>query len=102
MSAKEKLMHLPLEKILPNPQQPRKKFKEETIQGLAQSIRTQGIIQPLVVRVSRRFPGNFELVAGERRWRALQLTDISEIPVILKEVSDQDLLEVALLENIQR
>ncbi|MBF0237534.1 MAG: ParB/RepB/Spo0J family partition protein [SAR324 cluster bacterium] len=95
-------MKIPLENILPNPKQPRKRFHEESIKGLAQSIRNQGIIQPLVVRRSKTMNGCFELIAGERRWRAIQMTDIKDVMCLIKEVSDQDLLEVALLENIQR
>lgn len=94
-------MKLDLSQIHPNRHQPRRHFDEQSIQELAQSIRSQGIIQPLVVRKSKETEG-YELVAGERRWRALQVAKISEVEVVLKEVADEDLLEVALLENIQR
>ncbi|MGK5091755.1 ParB/RepB/Spo0J family partition protein [Deltaproteobacteria bacterium TL4] len=96
------MLQLSLEQIHPNPQQPRKHFDEETLQGLARSIQSQGIIQPLVVRKSLIHPDHYELVTGERRWRALHLTDISTVPCVCKTISDHELLEVALLENIQR
>ena len=101
-SKKELLLRIPLEKILPNPQQPRQHFNTESIKGLADSMKVQGVIQPLVVRKAKDRIGFFELVAGERRWRALQLTEIVEIPCLLKEIADENILEMALIENIQR
>lgn len=85
--------------IEPNPQQPRKRFKEEELEGLQQSITVNGIIQPIVVR---QFGGRYQIVAGERRWRAAQRAGLRRIPATVKEVSDEKLLEMALVENIQR
>lgn len=100
--SKSTIAHLPLDQIVANPQQPRRTFKEQSLRGLAQSIRTQGIIQPLIVRRAKNSTADYELIAGERRWRALHYTDITNVPVIITEIADQNLLEVALLENIQR
>ena len=99
--AKDTYEEVPIEKISPNRVQPRRIFSSESIEKLAQSIKTQGIIQPLIVRATN---GNdhFELVAGERRWRALRQIGVAVVPVVIKNVSNEDLLEVALLENIQR
>ena len=91
-----------LEQIVPNPQQPRKQFPEKSLQELAQSIKVQGVLQPLVVRKHPSLDNCYELVAGERRWRALKQLEMSQVPVILRKVSDDEMLEVALLENIQR
>lgn len=85
--------------IEPNAQQPRTRFTEENLENLAQSIRANGIVQPIVVR---RKGGRYELVAGERRWRAAQRIGLQKIPAIIKDVSDDKLLELALVENIQR
>src|ERR1041385_8798217 len=85
--------------IRPGPQQPRTTFDQAKLEELAQSIRSTGIIQPLLVRPTG---GLFELVAGERRWRAAQLADLSRVPVIVREIPDDRLLEFALIENIQR
>lgn len=88
-----------LDSIVPGPMQPRTHFDEASLQSLADSIRSHGIVQPLLVR--RRGEG-FELIAGERRWRAARLADITRVPVVVKEVPDDSLLEIALIENIQR
>ena len=88
-----------LESIIPGPMQPRTHFDEASLESLADSIRTHGIVQPLLVR---RRDGGYELIAGERRWRAAKLAGISRVPVIVKEVADDNLLEIALIENIQR
>lgn len=85
--------------IQPGPMQPRTHFDEGSLEGLADSIRTHGIVQPLLVR---RQGDRYELIAGERRWRAARLAGLSKVPVIVKEVPDHDLLEIALIENIQR
>lgn len=85
--------------IEPNPQQPRKRFSEEDLEGLSQSISANGIIQPIVVRP---FGGRYQIVAGERRWRAAQRVGLRKIPATVKEVTDEKLLELALVENIQR
>ena len=85
--------------IVPGPMQPRTHFDEGSLEGLADSIRTHGIVQPLLVR---RQGERYELIAGERRWRAARLAGLAKVPVVVKEVPDQDLLEIALIENIQR
>lgn len=88
-----------LESIVPGPMQPRTHFDETSLESLAESIKAHGIVQPLLVR---RRDGGYELIAGERRWRAARLAGISRVPVIVKEVPDDSLLEIALIENIQR
>ena len=90
---------MPLERIQPCPFQPRKDFPPETLRELADSIKEQGIVQPLIVRERR---GRLELIAGERRWRAAQLLGLTEVPVILREADDRAVLELALIENLQR
>src|SRR5205807_1761371 len=95
----EEIRDVEIDLIRPNQQQPRTTFQEEKLQDLAQSIRTSGIIQPVLVR---RRGGLFELIAGERRWRAAQIAGLSRIPAIVRDVPDDQLLELALIENIQR
>ena len=92
---------VPVEKLVPNPNQPRRDFQPEALQELAASIRTKGVIQPLIVRAIAD-TDRFEIVAGERRWRAAQLAQLHELPVILREFSDSEVIEVAIIENIQR
>jgi ParB family chromosome partitioning protein len=89
-----------IEKLKPNPKQPRQVFDKEPLDELAASIREKGIIQPLLAR--KMADGNFEIIAGERRWRAAQLADLKEVPVLLKDTGDKETLELALIENIQR
>ena len=96
----EKLV--PVEKIYPNPHQPRKSFQEEKLIELANSIKTKGIVQPLIVRKKKGTKESFEIVAGERRWRAAQRAQIHELPVIIKEFTDIEVLEIAIIENVQR
>jgi ParB family chromosome partitioning protein len=93
------LSTLPIEAIHPNPMQPRVVFQPERLEELAASIRANGIIQPLIVR---RQEGQFQLVAGERRWRAAKLAGLAAVPVVIQEIADPLLLEIALIENIQR
>src|SRR5438094_4300600 len=95
----EEVLDVELDLIRPNRHQPRTHFDETKLDELAQSIRTSGIIQPLLVR---RLGGLFELIAGERRWRAAQLAGLSRVPAIIREIPDDRLLELALIENIQR
>lgn len=97
-SAAEQMV--PIEKISPNPEQPRKRFEKSDLDDLAASIREKGVIQPLIVR--RRDDGSFEIVAGERRWRAAQMAQQHELPVIVRSFTDVEVLEVAIIENIQR
>ena len=92
--------YVPIEKISPNPEQPRKRFDPQDLDDLANSIREKGVIQPLIVR--RRDDGTFEIVAGERRWRASQMAQLHELPIIVREFTDVEVLEVAIIENIQR
>ena len=95
----EELREIQIDLIRPGEQQPRTSFDEAKLQELAQSIRASGIIQPLLVR---RRGGLYELVAGERRWRAAQLAGLTRVPAIVREIPDENLLELALIENIQR
>jgi ParB family chromosome partitioning protein len=88
-----------LNSIVPGPMQPRSNFDEAALESLAESIKTHGIVQPLLVR---RHGDGFELIAGERRWRAAKMAGLTRVPVLVKEVADQNLLEIALIENIQR
>jgi ParB family chromosome partitioning protein len=88
-----------IDAISPGPMQPRTHFDEGALEGLADSIRTHGVVQPLLVR---RQGEGYELIAGERRWRAARLAGLSRVPVVVKDVPDGDLLEIALIENIQR
>lgn len=88
-----------VEEIIPNPYQPRKLFNDEALQELAASIREHGVIQPLLVR---RIEGRLELIAGERRLRASKLAGLPEVPVIIKEIDDKEMAELAMLENLQR
>jgi ParB family chromosome partitioning protein len=94
------LLHLPVETIHPNPRQPRKRFEPEAAEGLAASIRLQGILQPIVVR--RRDDGGFELIAGERRWRAAKAAGIPTLPALVRDVEDKDSLLLGLVENVAR
>lgn len=95
----EQLREIEIDLIRPGEQQPRTSFDEAKLQELAQSIRASGIIQPLLVR---HRGGLFELVAGERRWRAAQLAGLTRVPAIVRDIPDENLLELALIENIQR
>jgi ParB family transcriptional regulator, chromosome partitioning protein len=95
----ERVQRVPLNRIRPCPLQPRKDFSAEALQELADSIREQGIVQPLIVRERN---GHFELIAGERRWRAAQLLQLAEVPVIVRQADDRAVLELALIENLQR
>ena len=91
---------LPIEKVYPSTLQPRKNFNETKITELASSIKDRGLLQPILVREDNA--GNYEIIAGERRWRASQIAKIHEIPVVVKNLSDTEVLEVALIENLQR
>ncbi len=93
---------MPVEALVPNPDQPRRSFTESQLSELAASIRTKGVIQPLIVRPDPRNSEKFEIVAGERRWRAAQLAQLHEVPVIIRDFNDTEVLEVAIIENIQR
>ncbi len=93
-------LKVPIEKLRANPDQPRRTFSQEQLDELAASIKEKGIIQPLIVRSIG--DGDYEIVAGERRWRAAQMAQLHDIPVIVREFNDTEVLEVAIIENIQR
>lgn len=95
-----RIWQIPIEKLNPNPKQPRQNFVKEPLDELANSIREKGVIQPILVR--KREDGEFEIIAGERRWRASQLAGLKEVPAVIKNSGDQEVLEIALIENIQR
>lgn len=89
-------------KLIPNPKQPRQDFSESELSELADSIRTLGVLQPILVRPSTANSGSFEIVAGERRWRASQRAGLLEVPVIVKDLTDKETLEISIVENVQR
>lgn len=93
---------VPIEKVHANPDQPRRSFDKEQLTDLSNSIREKGVIQPLIVRTHPNRNAEYEIVAGERRWRAAQMAKLHEIPVIVREFDDTEVLEVAIIENIQR
>lgn len=95
----DKEMTLPIQKIEPNPDQPRNQFDEDSLQELADSIKQFGILQPLLVKKRDNF---YEIIAGERRWRAAKLAGLKEVPVIIRDFTDNEIVEIALIENIQR
>jgi len=99
MRGQTRVQQVPLDRIRPCPLQPRKDFSPDTLRELADSIREQGIVQPLIVRERN---GALELIAGERRWRAAQLLGLEVVPVILRDAEDRAVLELALIENLQR
>lgn len=99
ISTGEVSFEIDIDLIEPNPEQPRTRFDEGNLEELAQSIRANGVVQPIVVR---KYGTRFQIVAGERRWRASQRAELRRIPAVVKEVSDEKLLELALIENIQR
>lgn len=93
-------IRVPIEKLVPNPDQPRRQFDEDDLADLTASIREKGIIQPLI---ARKLDGDqYEIVAGERRWRAAQRAQLHEVPVLVRDFSDAEVLEIAIIENIQR
>ncbi|MCE1235341.1 MAG: ParB/RepB/Spo0J family partition protein [Hyphomicrobiales bacterium] len=94
--------HVPIDLIHPNPRNPRRHFGEEDLADLAQSIREKGVVQPILVRSAPGRVNHFEIIAGERRWRASQRAGHHEIPVIVRDVSDKEALELAIIENVQR
>jgi ParB family chromosome partitioning protein len=98
-TAGEKIHRVKRDQIVPSPMQPRREFAEEALGELVNSIRQHGIIQPLIVR---SINGRYELIAGERRWRAAQELGLAELPVIIRAASDLEVLELSLIENLQR
>lgn len=91
---------IPIENIVPNPDQPRRNFTQDHLDELAASIKEKGVIQPLIVR--QKEDGKYEIVAGERRWRASQMAQLHELPVVVRDYNDTEVLEIAIIENIQR
>ncbi|CAG0911871.1 unnamed protein product, partial [Cyprideis torosa] len=98
-SGSDNLRSIPVEQIQRGPYQPRRHFDEEKLAELAESIRAQGLVQPIVVRP---ISGGYELIAGERRWRAAQLAQLAEVPAVIKDIPDQAAAAMSLIENIQR
>jgi ParB family chromosome partitioning protein len=99
-SAQAELQHLPVESVHPNPRQPRKRFEAEAASGLAASVGQQGVLQPIVVRP--RPEGGYEIIAGERRWRASREAGLPTVPALVREVDDRDTLLLGLVENVAR
>ncbi len=93
---------VPIEQIAPNPDQPRRHFAPAALEELAASIREKGIIQPLILRPDPEKPERFQIVAGERRWRAAQMAQLHDVPALVRELDDTEVLEIAIIENIQR
>ena len=93
---------LPVERLHPNPDQPRRHFATEALEELAASIRAKGVIQPLIVRPLADRPGHYQIIAGERRWRASQMAQLHELPALVRDLDDTEVLEIAIIENIQR
>ncbi len=99
-SAEHNILFIDRENIFPNPKQPRKEFDEDALHDLAYSIKTKGIIQPLLVQKTDE--GSYQIIAGERRWRAAGVAKLEKIPVVVKDVNEVEAYELALIENIQR
>jgi ParB family chromosome partitioning protein len=93
---------VPIEFLTPNPKNPRRHFGDAELTDLAQSIREHGVVQPVVARPSPTQAGRYEIIAGERRWRAAQRAGLTEIPIIVRDVNDRTALELAIIENVQR
>lgn len=94
--------YVSINSVLNNPEQPRTDFKQQELEELSGSIKQLGVLQPVLVRPSRVSPDGFEIVAGERRWRAAKLAGVSQLPVIVKDLSDKEMLEISIVENVQR
>ncbi|WFE90157.1 ParB/RepB/Spo0J family partition protein [Roseibium porphyridii] len=93
---------VPIEHLVPNPRNPRKTFTEKDLADLAESLKAKGIVQPILVRPEAGKSERFEIIAGERRWRAAQRAGLHEAPIIVRDVTDQEALELAIIENVQR
>ena len=93
---------VPIENIQPNPDQPRRRFTKDDLEELAASILSKGVLQPLIVRKNPRNPDSYEIVAGERRWRAAQIARLHDLPVLVRDYSDNEMLEISIIENVQR
>ena len=93
---------IPISKLRPSPIQPRRIFEKASIAELADSIKSKGLVQPILVRPSKSNPGDYEIIAGERRWRAAQVAQLHEIPAVIRSLDDVESLEIAIIENVQR
>ena len=93
---------IPIDRIQANPDQPRRSFDDKDLQDLAASIREKGVIQPLILRPHPQETGGFQIVAGERRWRAAQIAAVHELPAVVRDLDDAEVLELAIIENVQR
>ncbi len=93
---------IPLESIEPNPAQPRKDFSQEALQELAQSIQSQGLLQPLLLRPMPGRAGRYQIIAGERRWKASRMAELTEVPALVRDITDSEALIIGLIENLQR
>ena len=93
---------IPISKLRANPLQPRRLFNKDSINELAASIKSKGLVQPILVRPSEKNPGDYEIIAGERRWRAAQIAQLHEMPAVIKNLNDVESLEIAIIENVQR
>ena len=93
---------IPISKLRANPLQPRRLFNKESINELAASIKSKGLVQPILVRPSEKNLGDYEIIAGERRWRAAQIAQLHEMPAVIKNLNDVETLEIAIIENVQR
>ena len=94
-----KVVKVPIDTIVPNPYQPRKNFDDAALEDLSASIAQYGVLQPLLVQ---KRDGYYEIIAGERRWRAAKMAGLKEVPVVIKDFTDQQIVEISLIENIQR
>jgi ParB family chromosome partitioning protein len=94
--------YVAIEQLFPSPYQPRRRFDETEMQALVNSVQEKGVLQPLLVRRDKNDAARYEIIAGERRWRAAKAVGLQDVPVVIKELSDRDVLEVALIENVQR
>ena len=99
-STEKTITSVPIEDLIPNPDQPRKKFEQSDLQNLSDTIKDKGILQPLLVVRDGNY--RYKIVAGERRWRAAQLAQIHEVPVIVKDLTSEEIIEIAIIENVQR
>ncbi|WP_172327755.1 ParB/RepB/Spo0J family partition protein [Mangrovicoccus sp. HB161399] len=95
-------LQVPVETVAPNPDQPRRQFREEDLADLSASIAEKGVLQPLIVRMNPGGSPKYQIVAGERRWRAAQRAQVHTIPIIVRDYSDTEMLEIAIIENVQR
>ncbi|MEK4427588.1 nucleoid occlusion protein [Solibacillus sp. FSL K6-1523] len=100
--ASEEVVKIPIEKIIPNRYQPRTVFDDERIEELARTIHTHGVIQPIVIRPISDQPGNYEIIAGERRYRAMKSLQWTDVPAIVRDLNDRETASIALIENLQR